>query len=158
MRRLATLTLIGLAGLVLSVASSASWAFIGPSQVLPAVLAAPRPQSPGPVITLLNGQPTRWVMADGGLSGMYGPGVQCMVAPAGAVVKLNPLNAIHLCVRPTDGGCTATATDQNYGDYLAAQSPHWVVLRDDAADGGEVLCSVPAAGQGDGGAAVFRMY
>ncbi len=137
--------------------------FIGALCLGALLLMAARPSSEFGMLTQLNGQPERWLMADGGPSGMFGPSRACMPVTAGDTILIQPFNAIQLCVQSTDGGCNTTVTDENYGVYLPAAVDRFMVLNmtrtnsDGTATAVSNICSVPAPGQGDGGAAVFRL-
>lgn len=125
--------------------------------VVAAALAAfaVRPGSDLALFLRLNGQPTRWVMADGGASGMFGSGQQCMTVQPNDVLKLTPSAAVYLCTpSPTgktmttgdspgawDGGCSSTATDVQMGDYVGANVEHYVVTGD-----ATNICQVPSTG------------
>lgn len=124
------------------------------SAVTSAVLA--RPPGEFSMFTMLNGEPTRWTMPDGGQSGMYGSGIQCMPVPppgvtGGVVLKMQASAAAYLCVGSTDGGCNTTVTDINYGDPLAASTNVFVILRDDTTR----VCQLPVTGSVN--TPVFRM-
>ncbi len=127
------------------------------------LLMAARPGSEFGMLMQLNGQPQRWLMADGGPSGMFGPSKACMPVTGGDVLLIQPFNGIQLCVQPTDGGCNTTVTDENFGVYLPAAVDRFVVLdlyranSDGTQTAVTSICSVPAPGSGDGGAAVFRL-
>lgn len=114
---------------------------------------AATPSRPGSTLQLfqqLNGQPSRWIMPDGGMSGIFaGTSGGCMPVlggtvqgPPGAgvwsftpstllVVATGPIN---LCVRPSgpsqrwDGGCNTTDTDENFGVPLQANVPQYITI------------------------------
>lgn len=125
---------------------------------------AVRPGSDLALFWRLNGQPTRWVMADGGASGLFGSGQQCMTVQPNDVIKLTPSAAMYLCVPSPlgktmttgdspgtwDGGCSSTATDVQAGDYVGANVEHYVVTGD-----ATNLCQVPVTGSVN--SPVFRM-
>lgn len=110
-----------------------------------------RPYNDLQLFTMLNGQPIRFVMPDGGASGMFGSGQQCMAVTPGDVMKLTPPAAIYLCLpSPTaaggtgvvwDGGCNSTATDMNMGDYIGSNVEHYVVNKD-----ATFMCQMPVTG------------
>lgn len=108
--------------------------------------AAPRPISEGTLLNKINGETSRWRMTDGGASGMFGSGIQCMPIPATvSVIKAIPSAAVHLCFPPDagwDGGCNSTVTDINFGDPLLANTPVEIVLQQTTAQ----ICMVPATG------------
>lgn len=120
---------------------------------------AARPGNEFNLLTQLNGQPSRWVMPDGGRSGAFSAtSSACMrLTPAtnsvGAAVSPNvvvfiPLTAVNVCIRPSvfspawDGGCNTIPGDENYGVPLAAGVPQYFVP-DNAAT---TLCAVSDAG------------
>lgn len=106
--------------------------------------AAPRPQNDTALLLQLNGEPRRWLMEDGGWSGMYGSGIQCMKIYSGDTLLLEPSAEIHLCMGQMDGGwdggCNTTVTDPNYGvtfstdKYLSTQNKT------------ALICEVPTSG------------
>lgn len=120
--------------------------------IIAVVLMAARPGNEFILLTELNGQEVRWTMADGGQSGMFGSGTQCMPlaqipAAANLTVQVNPLNPINLCVRSSlagtwDGGCSMTATDVNFGVPLQPFVPKFILLSSTATH----LCQVSDAG------------
>jgi hypothetical protein len=118
-----------------------------------AALAFSRPGNEQQMIQLLNGQETRWVMADGGSSGMFGSGISCMPlaeipAAANGVIELVPLYPINLCyvnvnaLPRWDGGCGLNAGDINLGLPLQPLVPKWVSLKTSTTH----LCQVSDAG------------
>ena len=141
---LATLSLLGLQ-VGKAIASAPS-----PQPVLGAV--SLRPNNVTALLTILNGQPIRFQLPDGGPSGMYGSGEQCMAVTPGLIYKLTPPSPIYLCTpSPTagngasgttwDGGCNSTAADMNMGDYIGANVEHYVNTKDCT-----TICQVPASG------------
>lgn len=130
----------------------------------PLLMAAGRPGTELNLLTGLNGEEVRWTMFDGGQSGMYGSGLQCMPvadlpAAANGVVELQPLQPIVLCERSTtrlpvmaadggvlvprwDGGCNQIVGDPNFGVQLQPSAPKYVVLRADTTH----LCQASDAG------------
>jgi hypothetical protein len=121
-------------------------------------LAASRPPSDFALNLMLYGHPTRFVMADGGVSGMYGTGLQCMPITGGKVYLLEGHTNFNLCVRPTpdgvtwDGGCNHVIGDLNFGTELPARTPQYVTPWESATH----FCQVTDAGTGS--TAVWRMY
>lgn len=118
-------------------------------------LAATRPGSEFIMLTDLNGQEVRWTMADGGPSGMFGTGQQCMPlaqlpAAANSTIEVMPGAPINLCVRSAfsapswDGGCNGIATDPNFGVPLQPFVPKFMLLSSTATH----LCQVSDAGTG----------
>lgn len=105
---------------------------------------AARPQNDTTLLLQLNGEPRRWIMSDGGLSGMFGSGLQCMPISGGETLLLQPSAEVHLCVNQLDagwdGGCNTTVTDLNYGaafstdKYLSTQNTT------------KMICEVPTTG------------
>lgn len=110
------------------------------------------------MLRLLNGEEVRWVMTDGGRSGMYGTGLTCMPlaelpAAANGVVELVTNSPINLCERSTslrdgrvwDGGCNTIAGDINFGLPVQPYIPKFIVLRSgtthlcQATDGGTTV-------------------
>ncbi len=149
-RTLAALALAFTVGLGLSVATAS------PASAVTAAMLA-RPPGEFPLFLQLNGEATRWVMPDGGQSGIYGSGIQCMPVPPpgatgnGVVLKFQPSAAAFLCVGTLDGGCYSNVLDPNYGDPIAAATNYYVVLRDQTA----AICQVPLTGSVN--TPVFRM-
>ena len=113
--------------------------------VLAALLMAARPGTEQQLVQQLNGQPSRFVMVDGGRSGIFETSsttARCMplagaknqnnVAIVPNVLLLVPLTAGNLCVRPSvndapwDGGCNVIPHDENYGVPLAVGVPQYV--------------------------------
>ena len=107
-------------------------------------LAVSRPGNEYLLLTLLNGQENRWGMSDGGVSGMYGTGQQCMPlagvpVSSNGVLEVMPTVPINLCMRSTallqgpggttwDGGCNAIAGDINFGVPLQPYVPKFVSI------------------------------
>lgn len=118
-------------------------------------VAQARPPNSFPLELQLRGEATRYSMRDAGPSGMYGSGVQCMTGttevPTGAVLEFIPSAAIYLCTNPTDAGCSATPTDRNFGEPVAAGAVALITLRDSTT----LICQVPATGTVN--TAVFQM-
>lgn len=123
------------------------------SAVAVAALMAARPGSEYSMLTLLNGEEVRWTMADGGQSGMFGTGQQCMPvaslpAAANSTVEVVPTVPINLCERstsafpPWDGGCNTIAGDINFGVPLQPYVSKWILLRSSTTH----LCQVTDAG------------
>lgn len=139
--------------------------FIGALCLCAALLMGARPSSEFGMLQQLNGEPQRWLMADGGPSGMFGPSMSCMpvLATGPRVLLLQPLNNTLVCIMPTDGGCNATVTDENYGMFLPAQVDRYIVLDDYRVNSlgtqmaVNAICSLPAAGSLDGGVVVFGL-
>lgn len=130
--------------------------------LIAAVALAARPASEFQMFMLLNGQPARWTMTDGGQSGLYASsGTACAPLSGGSasIIKLTPNGPLNLCVRPTttgggkdwDGGCNTIAGDVNFGDPVPALTAHYVLL-DPAATH---VCGVSDAGVIQ--TAIFRM-
>lgn len=117
---------------------------------------ANRPQSDAILFLKLNGEPRRWAMSDGGQSGMFGSGVQCMNVTGGDVLKMTPLADVLICVPEIDGGwdggCSTTATDIHYGDPAPANNPYYLVLQDSTPR----VCMVPVTGSAN--VPAFKMY
>lgn len=133
---------------------------------LAAVVAwAGRPGNESQLVQQLNGQPSRWVMPDGGRSGVftvYDAGTLnnrgCMaLTPAtnsvGGAVSPNvivfvPLVPVNVCIRPSvfspawDGGCNTIPWDENYGVPLPVGVPQYMTP-DNAATS---LCAVTDGG------------
>lgn len=145
-------------------------AFIAVLVCAGAALMAARPGSEFNLLTNLNGEEVRWVMVDGGPSGMYGTGQQCMPvaqlpAAANNVVEVVPTVPIVLCEKSTsayllsssgtslgykwDGGCSGAIGDNNYGVPLQPWVSKFVVLRSSTTH----LCQVT-----DGGTANTPVY
>lgn len=123
-------------------------------------LMAARPGTEKDLMTNLNGEEVRWVMADGGISGMYGTGQQCMPvasipAACNNVVEVVPTVPINLCERSTalaerwDGGCSTITGDKNFGVPLQPYVSKFIVLRNTTTH----LCQV-----GDGGTAATAVF
>lgn len=105
---------------------------------------------------LLNGERTRPVQADGGGLMLYtaDAGVAEVTVPSGGVVYVENAgsNICHLCgpgpsasstTADWDGGCSATASNVNYGSPIAATTgQRWISLRDTTT----TLRAVPASG------------
>lgn len=135
------------------------------------VLLAARPGTEQQLIQQLNGQPVRWVMPDGGRSGVFTQfdggaqnSIGCMplfgaktiingtlqpVFPNVLVmVALTPSN---VCMRPStsstvwDGGCNALPMDENYGVPMPVGVPQYETPDSLAASAGS-LCAVSDAG------------
>lgn len=104
---------------------------------------AARPPSELALFTRLNGAPQRFVMTDGGVSGLYGSAATCMTVTSPDILKLQCSAAVHVCAASTDAGCNTTATDINYGEKLAADTA-WYLVVDDVTS--TALCMVPASG------------
>lgn len=117
-----------------------------------APVAEARPPGELPLFLQLNGAPTRWVMPDGGQSGMFGSGTQCMPISSATtggcqVIKFTPSAKVHTCTGTLDAGCVTTVTDPNYGDPVAADTPTYMVLPDNLGNtASNWLCQVPATG------------
>lgn len=127
-------------------------------------LMAARPGNEFNLVTQLNGQPSRWVLQDGGRSGVFtvfdagANSYGCMdltgaTNSVGAAVSPNvivvvPLMPVNVCVRPSvfspawDGGCNTIPTDENYGVPMQAGVPQYMTP-DLAA---RALCVVSDAG------------
>ncbi len=133
-------------------------AIIAALAVVPVLMAA-RPGTEYQAVMQLNGQPTRWVMPDGGRSGVYAAASTACMPLTGATNSVNgavsanvlvmvPLVPINLCIRPSigsprwDGGCNITPTDENYGVPLPVGVPQYITP-DNAATH---LCAVSDAG------------
>jgi hypothetical protein len=118
-------------------------------------LAHARPPTPYTLDLQVRGEAVRYFMRDAGPSGMYGSGVQCMTGttevPTGAVLEFIPSAAIHLCTNPTDAGCSATQTDLNYGEPVAAGAVAVITVRDSTT----LICQVPVSGSVN--TAVFQL-
>jgi hypothetical protein len=126
---------------------------------------ANRPQNEVSVLQKLNGEAHRWTMNDGGQSGMFGSGLQCMYITPGDVLKMTPSADVVVCARGVslypdggsdggqwDGGCNTTVTDINYGDPAAANNPYFMLTLDTT----QQVCMVPATGSAN--VPVFKMY
>ena len=127
-----------------------------------------------PMFQMLNGQPIRWTMTDGGESGLYGTPPQCapLAGSGGAtgitaqVIKLTPDVPVNLCVRPAlganvpgtgvgwDGGCSNVVGNPNFGDPLQPNQAHYVLLSGDPQ--ATYICAHSDAGTV--ATAIFRMY
>lgn len=111
--------------------------------VAPLLLAA-RPGNEYQLVTQLNGQPSRFVQADGGRSIVYvsSGSTACMpltgaTNSVGAAVSPNvlvfvPPMPVLLCIRPSvfspawDGGCNHFPGDENMGVPLPAGVPQYI--------------------------------
>lgn len=114
-----------------------------------AAMMAARPGSEFQLVTQLNGQPIRVIMADGGPWGIFttydaGTANNFGCAPltgltnnVGAAVSANvlvfiPLAQLNVCVMPSvngplwDGGCNTLPTNINYGWPVAANVPQYI--------------------------------
>jgi len=96
------------------------------------LMAADRPTNETALLTQLNGVPARFVMVDGGVSGMYGTGMQCVPITGGYVYKLKPLAPVNYVVRPQpgvtwDGGMSQAVGDMNFGDPLQPWQAEYVL-------------------------------
>lgn len=121
---------------------------IGAAIGLAATARAARP-APDELIQQLNGQPTRWLMPDGGASGVFttsdgGTANQtaCMLLTgatslSGKTITPNvlvfvPMQPENFCVQPSsiapswDGGCNAVPTDVNYGTPVQVGVPQYI--------------------------------
>lgn len=110
---------------------------------------AARPGTEQQLVQQLNGQPSRWVMPDGGRSGVFttydagaANNVGCMkLLPAtnsvGGAVSPNlllfvPLTPSNVCIRPSifspawDGGCNTNPADENFGVPLPVGVPQYM--------------------------------
>lgn len=120
---------------------------------------AARPGNEYLLLLNLNGEEVRWVMADGGVSGMYGSGQQCMPvaqlpAACNSTIEVVPTAPINLCERSTsvgqgwDGGCNTIVGDMNFGIPLQPYVSKFIVLRSQtthlcqAGDAGSVVTPV----------------
>ena len=111
-----------------------------------------RPSTEAAMLQPLNGEPTRWFMSDGGASGMYGSGQQCMSVDGGSVLKMNPTADAYFCFRTSlsdggyangwDGGCNTIAGDINCGDLAVGGQPYFIILQSTT----NKICQVPASG------------
>lgn len=111
---------------------------------------AARPGTDLELFSKLNGQPVRWQLPDAGPSGLYAAasGKACAQLTGSLpqpiqVVMLMPDTPMNVCVKPAsitqpgantpialqwDGGCSATATDFNFGVPVQPYVPYYVVL------------------------------
>lgn len=135
-------------------------------------LSGARPGNEFALVQQLNGQPSRWVMPDGGRSGVYNAsgstgcmpltgayvfgtpyrlpdaGTSTSIPVSPNVLLFVPKVPGLLCVRPStfapswDGGCNHSPSDENYGVPLAANVPQYITP-DSAA---RSLCFVTDAG------------
>ena len=136
-RALLTLSLLGLAVLVM----------------------AARPASDLQLFTQLNGQPVRWVLPDGGQSGLFtqfdagaANYVTCAALDGGSLngvafkpnaLMFMPEVPVNICIRPQvdmngrqmtwDGGCNGTTNDINGGTAWQAFVPFFAVPHPNAA-------------------------
>lgn len=119
----------------------------GLALIAAAALAA-RPAGEFSMFLMLNGHATRWVMADGGWSGMYGSGQQCMPISGKSVLKAIPTAPVNIVVRPTpdgvgwDGGTSIGVGDPNFGEPLQPWVPWYVIPHQNATH----LCQTTDAG------------
>lgn len=116
---------------------------------LGALVMGARPGTEQQLIQQLNGQQTRWIMVDGGPSGVFTQfdgGVLnsygCMFVNSGTteggvpivpnVLVFVPLQPVNECMRPSvfaplwDGGCNAAPRDMNYGVPLPVNVPQYL--------------------------------
>lgn len=135
--------------------------------VVPFLMGA-RPGTEYNLLIQLNGQPTRWVMPDGGRSGVFtaydggaANATACMPltgATTGGGVPITPnlvlfvpLGAVNFCERPSaispfwDGGCNGNPLDENFGVPLAALVPQYTTPDSVASTQGK-LCFYSDAG------------
>lgn len=122
---------------------------------------ADRPGNEYQLTLQLNGQPTRWVMPDGGRSGVFAAtSSSCMMLTGGTVnarptqsivpniLFFVPLVAANVCARPSatspvwDGGCNTIPGDENYGVPVQAGVPQYITPEKVATH----LCAVSDAG------------
>lgn len=130
------------------------------------VLMAARPGTELNIVTQLNGQPTRFLLADGGPSGIFTTfdggvlnSVGCMPLTGATtlggttvvpnVLMVVPATSMALCVRPSpsapkwDGGCNLSPGDLNYGVPVQAGVPQYLTPSSTATQ----LCAASDAGQ-----------
>lgn len=114
-------------------------------------LMAARPGTEQQLIQQLNGQPTRWVLPDGGRSGVFtefdggvGNNFGCMSLTGGKAVINGTLQNVtpnvlvmvaltpsNVCLRPSvsstvwDGGCNTNPRDENYGVPMPVGVPQY---------------------------------
>ncbi len=114
-----------------------------------------------PMLLQLNGTPNRWVLPDGGRSGIWAASGQACADLAGSgaqAVMIITGTPTNLCFQPStvnplwDGGCNTIDTDQNFGVPVQAWVPQYVVL-DPAA---QYICGASDAGVVR--APIFRLY
>lgn len=125
---------------------------------------AARPQSDLQLFNQLNGQPTRWLLFDGGPSAIVAAGVSnCIPLDGGVmtdssnpfvpnVVLLVPNQPVNVCVRPQvtpggavlpwDGGCNGNYADVNFGVQLQPFAPNYIVVQPKSTH----ICSASDAG------------
>jgi len=105
--------------------------------VLALLFMAARPGSEFGMMQMLNGQPTRWTLPDGGQSGLYATSGKACAALAGSnaqVVMVVPETPTNLCAQPTtsgspwDGGCNTIVGDVSFGVPLQPFQPWYIVL------------------------------
>ena len=92
-----------------------------------------RPPAPLQLSSNLNGEPVRIAQGDGGGNLLYSTGTTVANATVncGRTHKVVcPVTAVNLCVWNTDAGCSATVTDLNYGDPIAAGGFGYFVAQD----------------------------
>ena len=110
---------------------------------------ATRPNSDVALNTVLNGQRARWVMVDGGLSGMFGAGLQCMPLSQSSHmgIEVLPTTPVNVMMFPQegrywDGGMGVAVTDENYGEALQPWLPRKYIPQ----IGVQFLCETSDAG------------
>lgn len=125
---------------------------------------AARPGTEQQLIQQLNGQPTRWVLPDGGRSGVFtqfdggaANNKGCMALTGATTSSMSiapnvlvfvPLVPVNMCERPSsystkwDGGCNTLPTDENYGVPLPVNVPQYTSPDSQAT----ALCFVTDAG------------
>ena len=115
-------------------------------------LAATRPAGELQMFTMLNGHPTRWVMTDGGVSGMYGTGIQCVplttcASATCSTLLVVPTAPVNVMLRPSpnqtwDSGMSQVVGDLNFGEPLQPWVPRYFVPH----GGATHLCQTTDAG------------
>lgn len=131
------------------------------------LLVAARPGSEFGMMQMLNGQPVRWTLPDGGESGLYAASGKACASLSGSsaqVVMVVPELPLNLCIRPNggetaawgtnnwDGGCNTITGDPSFGVPLQPWVPFYAVL-DPAAT---AICASSDAGTVQAG--IWRMY
>jgi hypothetical protein len=87
------------------------------------------------LLLLLNGERVRTLQSDGGGLMLYandGGAIASATVPANAVVTVDCIQSVHLCVPSDgtwDGGCNTTVSDINYGSLCAAGTSRTMSLR-----------------------------
>lgn len=107
--------------------------------------------SDGVMFTLLNGEVSRELQADGGGLTLWtaDAGIGCAQVATGAAYEMHCNAGAHFCGW-SDGGCSATIGSQAYGRPVAASSvstpaPYFFVTQGDTANATKLVCAVPSA-------------